>query len=54
VVATETKLAVLAGRPLLVDTGDAAVDAALAGYLRVITGPNRETVYRVAADPAAD
>lgn len=54
VVATETKLAALGGRPLLVDTGDPAVDAALAGYLRVITGPNRETVYRVAADPVAD
>jgi predicted polyphosphate/ATP-dependent NAD kinase len=54
VVATEAKLAALGGRPLLVDTGDAALDAALAGYLRVITGPNRETVYRVAADPAAE
>ena len=54
VVATEAKLAALGGRPLLVDTGDPAVDAALAGYLRVITGPNRETVYRVAADPAVE
>lgn len=53
VVATEAKLAALAGRPLLVDTGDPAVDAAFAGYLRVITGPNRETVYRIGADPAA-
>lgn len=53
VVATEAKLAALGGRPLLVDTGDPALDAALAGYLRVITGPNRETVYRVAADPVA-
>ena len=44
----------LRGRPLLVDTGDAGVDASLAGYLRVITGYNRETVYRIAADPAAD
>jgi predicted polyphosphate/ATP-dependent NAD kinase len=48
VVATETKLAALAGRPLLVDTGDAAVDAMLAGYVRVITGYGREAVYRVA------
>ena len=54
VVATEAKLAALGGRPLLVDTGDRAVDAALTGYLRVITGPNRETVYRVAADPATE
>lgn len=47
VVATETKLAALGGRPLLVDTGDADVDAMLAGYLRVVTGYRRETVYRV-------
>lgn len=54
VVATEAKLAALGGRPLLVDTGDPGLDAALAGYLRIITGYNRETVYRIAADPAAD
>ncbi len=54
VVATEAKLAALAGRPLLVDTGDEAVDASLAGYLRVVTGYNRETVYRVATDPGRD
>ena len=49
VVATETKLAALFGRPLLVDTGDTEVDASLAGYVRVVTGLNRETVYRVSA-----
>lgn len=48
VVATETKLAALAGRPLLVDTGSAEVDEMLAGYVRVITGRGRETVYPVA------
>jgi predicted polyphosphate/ATP-dependent NAD kinase len=53
VVATEAKLASLAGRPLLVDTGDPVVDAELAGHLRVITGPNRETVCRIAAEPSA-
>jgi predicted polyphosphate/ATP-dependent NAD kinase len=47
VVATEAKLAALGGRPLLVDTGDAAVDAALAGYVRVIVGYEREVVYRI-------
>ena len=49
VVATEAKLAALGGRPLLVDTGDPELDAALAGYRRVVTGYRQETVYRVAA-----
>jgi predicted polyphosphate/ATP-dependent NAD kinase len=47
VVATEAKLAALGGRPLLVDTGDARVDAMLAGYLRIVVGYEREVVYRV-------
>ncbi len=47
VLATESKLAALAGRPLLVDTGDPAVDAALAGYVRVVTGYDRVVVYRI-------
>jgi predicted polyphosphate/ATP-dependent NAD kinase len=49
IVATEAKLAALGGRPLLVDTGDADLDAALSGYRRVITGYRHETVYLVAA-----
>jgi predicted polyphosphate/ATP-dependent NAD kinase len=48
VVATPAKLAGLRGRPLLVDTGDAALDGELAGHLTVITGPHDRTVYRVA------
>ena len=48
VVATPAKLAGLRGRPLLVDTGDAGLDAELAGHLTVITGPSDRTVYRVA------
>jgi predicted polyphosphate/ATP-dependent NAD kinase len=47
VVATAGKLAALRGDPFLVDTGEAAVDALLAGYLRVVTGYGVETVYRV-------
>ncbi len=50
VVATEHKLATLAGRPLRVDTGDTEVDRALSGYVRIVTGPGRETVYRIAAE----
>ncbi len=49
IVATEAKLAALEGRPLLVDTGDPALDHALAGYRRVVTGYRHETVYRVAS-----
>jgi len=49
IAATEAKIAALGGRPLLVDTGDARIDAALAGYARVVTGHNREIVYRIAS-----
>ncbi len=45
IAATPEKLASLQGRPLCADTGDAALDAALAGYVRVITGYRREAVY---------
>ena len=48
VVSTPAKLHALAGRPLLVDTGDAATDAWLRGYLPVITGYHEQAVYRVA------
>jgi predicted polyphosphate/ATP-dependent NAD kinase len=48
VVATPAKLAGMRGRPLLVDTGEAGLDAELAGHLTVITGPSDRTVYRVA------
>jgi predicted polyphosphate/ATP-dependent NAD kinase len=47
VVATEAKLARLAGRPMLVDTGDPEVDSSLRGYVRVITGNQSEALYPV-------
>jgi predicted polyphosphate/ATP-dependent NAD kinase len=47
VVATESKLVALGGRPLLVDTGDPELDVQLAGYTRVVTGYREESVYRV-------
>jgi predicted polyphosphate/ATP-dependent NAD kinase len=47
VIATEAKIAALAGRPLRVDTGDPTLDAALAGYRRIVVGYNREIVYPV-------
>jgi predicted polyphosphate/ATP-dependent NAD kinase len=49
VVATSGKLAALRGAPFLVDTGDPAVDASLAGYVRVVTAYRAEVVYRVVA-----
>jgi predicted polyphosphate/ATP-dependent NAD kinase len=48
VCATDTKLAALGGRPLLVETGDSDLDELLSGYTRVVTGYGREVVYRVA------
>jgi len=50
VVATEAKIARLGGAPLRVDTGAAEIDANFAGYIRMVTGYNREIVYPVAAD----
>jgi predicted polyphosphate/ATP-dependent NAD kinase len=47
VVATEAKLAGLAGRPLLVDTGDDELDRDLDGYVPVVTGLGRTTMYRI-------
>ncbi len=47
VVATKEKLASLGGRPLLVDTGDEALNRELSGYLRVITGYEDYAIYRV-------
>jgi predicted polyphosphate/ATP-dependent NAD kinase len=46
VVATQRKLLSLEG-PLLVDTGDQELDSSLTGYVRVITGYNEESVWKV-------
>lgn len=51
-VATRAKLEALGGRPLLVDTGDLALDRELAGLRPVITGYDHQMLYRVVA--AAD
>ncbi|MDQ6739106.1 MAG: hypothetical protein M3021_01700, partial [Actinomycetota bacterium] len=47
IVATDSKLAALAGRPLWVDSGDDDVDARLSGYAKVFTGAGTHTVYPV-------
>ncbi len=48
VVATPRKLAELGGRPLLVDTGDAELDAQLQGTITVITGYRERAIVPVA------
>ncbi len=48
VIATKTKLASLQGRPLIVDSGDAELDRALAGVIAVITGYHDSVLYRIA------
>ena len=47
IVATREKLVSLAGRPLLVDTGAAALDQELSGYTRIITGYGDYVIYKV-------
>ncbi len=47
IIATKEKLVSLRGRPLLVDTGDAALDQELSGYTRIITGYGDYVIYKV-------
>ena len=49
VVAPEQKIIDLHGRPLIVDTGDPAVDARLSGHIRIVTGAATTSLYAVAA-----
>ena len=49
VVSTTGKIHSLRGRPLLVDTGDRAVDEMLSDHIRVVTGYNEQIVYRVSS-----
>ena len=48
VVGTRTKLATCEGRPLLVDTQDAQLDARLSGLVSIITGYQDAVLHRVA------
>jgi predicted polyphosphate/ATP-dependent NAD kinase len=47
VLATKTKLKNLAGRPLLIDTGDPELDEGWQGYIKVITGYRDTVLYRL-------
>ena len=49
VVASKEKLVSLAGRPLLVDTGDEELDRMLSGYVKVTTGFQEYCMYKVGA-----
>jgi predicted polyphosphate/ATP-dependent NAD kinase len=47
VISTPEKIYALDGRPLLVDTGDPALDGELSGYVKMVVGYNHTMVYRV-------
>ena len=49
ILASEQKLLALEDKRLLVDTGDRALDQELAGYWRVVVGPQEDMVMKVAA-----
>jgi predicted polyphosphate/ATP-dependent NAD kinase len=49
VVGATSKIHSLGGRPLLVDTGDPALDQLLSGHVRVVTGYGEEIVYPVSS-----
>ena len=48
-IASNRKITALAGRPLLLDTGDRVLDETLAGLREVITGYHQRILYRVSA-----
>jgi predicted polyphosphate/ATP-dependent NAD kinase len=47
VIATSSKMAQLFGKPLVADTGDAALDDEFKGYIPVVTGLNRQVMAKV-------
>ena len=47
ILCTKSKLKDLAGRPLILDTGDSALDEELAGHIEVITGFNDRVLYPI-------
>lgn len=47
VVATRTKISSLAGRPLLVDTGDTSVDKSVQGICEITSGYEDRLIYRI-------
>ena len=53
ILATRTKLETLEGRPLLVDSGDAALDKQLCGLWPVTTGYEDQILYRVGTNASS-
>lgn len=49
VVAPDQKLIDLRGQPLLIDSGDPAIDARYSGIVRVVTGTGTQSLYRLRA-----
>lgn len=49
VIAAQEKLLALTDKRLLVDTGDTELDQELAGFWRIVVGPDEEMVMRIAA-----
>ncbi len=49
IIASQQKLLALTDKRLLVDTGDPALDRELAGYWRIVVGPQEDMVMQVAA-----
>lgn len=48
VIATKTKISNLAGRPLIVDSGDLQVDKQLSGLVSIVTGYHDQVLYPIA------
>lgn len=49
VISSIEKLIALNAAALRVDTGDDELDAQLSGYIRIVTGPDRSTVFKIQA-----
>jgi predicted polyphosphate/ATP-dependent NAD kinase len=49
IIATKSKLNALNNRPLIADTGDAELDQALSGYMKITTGYKDQVLYPVAS-----
>ncbi|MEZ5573295.1 MAG: ATP-NAD kinase family protein [Halioglobus sp.] len=47
IIASQSKISALEGRPLLVDTNDAELDRALCGYRSINTGYDNHVLYRI-------
>jgi predicted polyphosphate/ATP-dependent NAD kinase len=54
VVTAKSKITRLEGRPLLVDTNDAALDQALCGFRTINTGYDDHILYRIGRYPSAE